>query len=128
DRITGAVADPAGDQSVGERLVAVHRDLRATASSRDMLETVVLRQNVADRVRVAGLESHQRRVHHALVFAAEFFRDQSFQLIGIEIENLRDQPEYENVFAFVLRGAAQRLDGQTGDGHADVNATFVVKV
>ena len=93
-----------------------------------MLETVVLCQNIADRIGVAGLESHQRRVHDALVFAGEFFADQSFQLISVEIENLRDQPENEDVFAFVLRGAAKRLDGQTCDWHADVNEPLVIEI
>src|SRR5205823_4279890 len=58
----------------------------------------------------------------------EFFADQSFQLICVEIENLRDQSEHENVFALVLRGAAQRFDRKAGDGNTDVDETFVVKV
>src|SRR5262245_66240430 len=88
----------------------------------------MLRQNVADWICVTGLESHQRRVHNALIFATEFFADQSFQLIDVEIENLRDQPENENVLAFVLGRAAQRFDGQTSDGDADVHETFVVQI
>ena len=93
-----------------------------------MLELVVLRQDIADWIGVAGLERHQRGVDDALVFAGEFFADQCLQLLDIEIENLRDQPEDENVFALVLRGAAERFDGQAGDRHADVNETFVVEV
>ena len=78
-----------------------------------MLESIVLGQHVANRVRVSGLESHQCRVHDALVFAAEFFGDDSLQFLDIEIKNLRDQAEHENVFALVLGGAAERFDGQT---------------
>ena len=57
-----------------------------------------------------------------------FSRDQFLQLFDVEIENLRDQPENENVFAFVLCGAAQRFDRQTGDRHADINESFIVEV
>ena len=91
-------------------------------------KSVVLCQNIADWIRVAGLERHQSGVHDALVFAAEFFADQFFQLLNVEIENLRDQPENKNVFAFVLCGAAQRFDGQTGDRHADINESLIVEV
>ena len=38
------------------------------------------------------------------------------------------RPSDENVFAFVLRSAAQRLDRQTCDGNSDINETFVVEV
>ncbi len=89
---------------------------------------VMFCQNIADWISVAGLEGHERGVHDALVFAAEFFADQCFQLFDVEIENLRDQPENENVFAFVLGGAAERFDGQTCDGNADINETFIVEV
>ena len=92
------------------------------------LKSILLRQDVADRVAVASLEGHQRGVDDALVFAREFFRDERFQFVDIEIEYLRDQTEDENVFAFVLRRPAQRFDGQSGDRHTDVNETFVVEV
>ena len=78
DRVTGAEAHAARDQSVGQRLVPVHRDLRASARSWDVLEPIMLRENVAHGIRVTGLERHQRGVDHALVFAAEFFSDDSF--------------------------------------------------
>ncbi len=87
-----------------------------------------MREHFADRISVAGLERHQRGIDDALVFAREFFRDQLFQLLGIEIENFRDQSEHENVFAFVFSGAAERFDGEAGDRHADINETFVVEV
>ena len=54
DRITGAVAHTGGDQSVGERLIAVHRDLRAAARFREVLKLIMLRQDVSDRVSVTG--------------------------------------------------------------------------
>src|SRR2546421_6133224 len=44
------------------------------------------------------------------------------------MKNFRDQTEDENVFAFVLRGAAERFDGESGDRHADVNKTPIIKV
>src|SRR5205814_6471539 len=64
----------------------------------------------------------------ALVFAGKFFANQFFQLVGVEVENFRDQPEDENVFALVFSRSAERFDGETGDRHADVNETFVVEV
>ena len=82
DRITGAEAHAGRDQAVGERLVAVHRELRATARSRDVLKSIMFGEDIADRIRVAGVERHQRGVHHALVLATEFFGDQPFQLVG----------------------------------------------
>ena len=92
------------------------------------LKLVLLRQDVADGVGVAGRERHDGGVDDALVFAGEFFFDQRRQLLDIEMEDFRDQPEDENVFAFVLRGAAERFDGEAGDRHADVNEAFVVEV
>ncbi len=44
------------------------------------------------------------------------------------MENFRDQAEDENVFALVLGRAAQRLDRQASDRHADVDETLVVEV
>ena len=93
-----------------------------------MLESIVFRQDIADRIRIARLECHQCRVHHALVFAGEFFADQSFQFVSVEIENLRDQSENENVFAFVLGRPAERLNREAGNRHADINETFIVQV
>ncbi len=79
DRITGAVTHAGGDQSVGQRLVAVHRDLVARARLfLDLLELIMMRQNFADRISVAGLERHDGGVDDALVFAGEFFVDDSF--------------------------------------------------
>ena len=129
DGITGAVTHAGGDQAVGERLVAIHRDLRAVALFGNVrLELILVRQDVADGIAVAGLKRHERGVDDALVFAAEFFRDEGLQFLDIEMENFRDQTEDENVFAFVLRRSAERFDGQSGDRHADVNETFVVEV
>ena len=51
-----------------------------------------------------------------------------FSFSVVEMENFRDQAEDENVFALVLGRAAERFDGQTSDGHADVNETFIVQV
>ena len=101
---------------------------RAPVFRHDHLKLILLRQNVADRVGVAGRERHERGVDDALVFAGEFFLDQRRQLLDIEMKNLRDQAEDENVFALVLGRAAERFDGQAGDRHADVNETFVVEV
>ena len=50
----------------------------------------------------------------------------SFSTSRLKIFAIR--PEHENVFALVLGGAAERFDGQTGDGHADINETLVVEV
>ena len=52
----------------------------------------------------------------------------TFQFVGVEVENFRDQAENENVFAFVLSGAAERFHGQTGNGHADVKETFIIEI
>ena len=129
DRITGAVTHPGGDQSVGEGLVAIHRDLRAIALlGHRHLKLILLRQDVADRVGISSRKRHDGGVGDARVFAGEFFFDQRRQLLDIEIKNLRDQAEDKNVFAFVFRRPAQRLNRQSGDRHADVNETFVVKV
>src|ERR1043166_7068083 len=84
DGITGAVTDACGDESTSQRRVAVHRDLGASAGSRNVLEAIMFRQNVADRIRIAGLERHQRGVDHALVFAAEFFGNDSLEFLDIE--------------------------------------------
>ncbi len=114
DRITSAVTHAGGDQSVSECAVAIHRNL--VARSRLFLELfklIMVRQHLADRVSVSRLERHQRGVDDALVFAREFFGDDPFQLLDVETENLRDQPEHENVFALVLGGAAERFNGQT---------------
>src|SRR5262249_4566527 len=125
DRVTGSETHSRGDQSVGEGLVAIHRNLRATTRSGDVIETIVLCQDVSDWIRVASLKSHQRRVHDALVFAGKFFADQSFQLVGVEVENLCDQSEDENVFTFVLGRATQRFDGETGDGYTNINKSLI---
>src|SRR5436190_7707601 len=128
DRITGAVTNAGGDEAVGERGVAIHGDLGRRAGFIDLLELVKLRENIADGITVPGLERHQGGVHDALVFAGEFFANQRLQFLDVEVENFRDQPENENVFALVLGGAAERFDGEPGDRHADVNETFVVEV
>ena len=88
----------------------------------------MFRQDVADRIRVTGLERHQCRVDHAFVFPSEFLGDNSFQLLNIEIKNFSDEAEDENIFAFVLGRAAERFHGKTGDRHADVKETFIVEV
>src|SRR5262249_22051697 len=62
------------------------------------------------------------------VFAAKLIGNDPSQLVGIELENFCDEPQHENVFAFVLGGAAESFDGQTGDRDADVNVPFVVQV
>src|SRR5882724_565596 len=128
DRITGAVTNAGGDEAVGEGGVAVHGDLGRRAGFIDLLELVKLRENIADGITVAGLERHQGGVDDALVFAGELFANQRLQLLDVEVENFRDQAEDENVFALVLGGAAERFDGEAGDGDADVDETFVVKV
>src|SRR5436190_18447860 len=128
DWITGAVTNAGGDEAIGERGVAVHRDLGRRAGFIDLLELVKLRENIADGITVAGLERHQGGVHDTLVFAGELFANQRLQFFDVEVENFRDQAENENVFALVLRGAAERFNGEAGDRHANVNETFIVKV
>ena len=92
------------------------------------LELILVGENFADGIGIAGGERHDGGVDDALVFAAEFFLDQRVELFDIETENFRDQSEDENVFALVLGRAAERFDGQAGDGNADVNETFVVEI
>src|SRR5438132_1550925 len=58
DWISGAVAHTGGDESVCEGLIAVHRDLRASTGFGDVLKSIMLRQDVSDRVSVTGLERH----------------------------------------------------------------------
>ena len=71
--IARAVADAAGDQAVGERLVAIHCDLdRGRPRFGRIFELVPRRQHIADRIGVTGLKRHQRGVEDALVLAAEF--------------------------------------------------------
>src|SRR5205807_640457 len=102
DRITGAVAHTGGDQSESDRGIAIHRDLGASASFLDLLKLILPGQDIADRIGIAGLERHHRRVDDALVFAGKFFGDDPLQLVDIETENFRDQAEDENIFALVL--------------------------
>src|SRR6202011_4347891 len=128
DRITGAVAHTGGDQSVRDRLVAIHRDLGASASFGDMLKLIPFRQHVADGIGVASRKRHDGGVDDALVFAGELFFDQLRQFLDIETKNFRDQTENENIFTLVLGGSAQRFHRQAGDRHADVNETLVVEV
>src|SRR5207244_3325356 len=129
DRITSAITDTSRDQSVSERLVAIHRDLRALAFFGNVrLKFILLRQDVADGVSVTGGKRHDGGVGDAGVFAGKFFFDQRRELLDIEMKNFRDQTEDENVFAFVLRRSAKSFDGQSCDWHADVNKTFIVEV
>ncbi len=88
----------------------------------------MFREDIADRISVTGLKRHQCGVDDTFIFAREFFGNDSFQLLGIETENFRDQSENENVFAFVLSSAAERFHRQSGDGHADIHEAFVVEV
>ncbi len=111
DWVTGAVTHPRGNQPVGERLVAIHRDLRPSANPGDMLELVTLPEEIAERVAVAGRKRHDRGVDDALVFARELFFDQRGQLLDIEIKDFCDQAENKDVFALVLRRSAERFDG-----------------
>ena len=55
DRITGAETHAAGDESVGERLVAIHRDLGAAAGLLDLFELIKFREHIADRIGIAGM-------------------------------------------------------------------------
>src|SRR5437899_10382045 len=88
----------------------------------------MVRQYLADRISVTGLERHQRGVDNALVFAGKFFADQPFQFVDVEIENFRDETQDKNVFAFVLRRTAERFDCETSDRPSDLNEWFVVEV
>jgi hypothetical protein len=127
--ISGAVAHAGGNQSVGERLVAIHRDLRAIAFLGNVrVKFILLGQDVADGIGVAGGEGHDGGVNDALVFAGKFFFDQGRELLDIEMKDFRDQTEDENVFALVFRRSPERFDGQACDRDADVNKTFVVEV
>ena len=129
DRIAGAVTHASGDQSVGERLVAVHRDLRSSGRGfQTRLEAVKSRKDVADGIGIAGLECHERGVGDISGFSAKSLGDQLLELLDVEVKDLRDQPEDENVLAFVLRRSAKRFDGQPGDRNADVNEPFLVRI
>src|SRR5438105_6252937 len=128
DRITGAVTHAGGDQSVGDRLVAIHCDLGPPVGFGLVFKLVLMRQDLADRVSVTGGKRHDGGVDDALVFAGKFFFDQRRQLLNVETKNFRDQTENENVFALVLGGPTERFHSQAGDGHADINETFVVEV
>src|SRR3984893_10526335 len=128
DRIAGAVAYTGGDQSVGDRLVAIHRDLGAPTRLGNVLKLIMLLQHVADRKRVAGGKGHDGGVNDAFVFAGELFFDQRRQFLDVETKNFRDQTENKNVFAFVLGCSAKRFNRQTCDRDADIHKTFVVEV
>src|SRR5438132_9099251 len=99
DRITGAIAHARGDQSVSDRLIAIHRDLGASPGFDDMLKLIAFRQHIADGIGVASRKRHDGRVDDALVFAGELFFYQLLQLLDIETENFHDQAEDENVCA-----------------------------
>ncbi len=74
DRITGAVAHAAGDQAVGERLVAIHCDLiRCAWLFGDVLKLILLSEHVTDRVGVTRRECHDCSVRDALVLARRIF-------------------------------------------------------
>ena len=66
------------------------------------------------------MKRRERGGGDAAGFAFETLSDEPFELGGIEIEHPRHEPKRENIFAFVLRRAADGLDGQLGDGHAHV--------
>src|SRR5207302_6953741 len=128
NRITGAVAHARGDQSVSKRLVAIHRDLRAPTGFGLVFKLILMRQDLADGVSVAGRKRHNGRVDDALIFTGKLFFDQRRQLLDIKMKNLRDQAEDENIFALVFGRAAECFDCQSGNGYADINKTFVVEV
>src|SRR5437762_3331591 len=128
DRITGAVTHAGGDQSVGDRLVAIHCDLRWPAGFGLVFKLVLMRQDLADGVSVTGGKRHDGGVDDALIFAGKLFFDQRRQLLDVETKNFCDQTEHKNVFTLVLGRSAQRFHRQAGDRHADVNETFVVEV
>ena len=66
------------------------------------------------------MEGAQGGVNDALVLAGEAFCHQFGQLGHVEVEHAGQQTESENVFALVLGGAADGLDGQRGDGHGQM--------
>ena len=55
-----------------------------------------------------------------MIFAAETFGDELLELADVEIENFCEQAERVDVFALVLRSAADRFNGEGGNGDADV--------
>ena len=101
---------------------------RAPGFFSSLLKLILIGEHFADRIGVAGGERHDGGVDDALVFAGELFLDQRREFFDVEMENFRDQAEHENVFALVLGRAAERFNGQAGDGDADVNETFVIEV
>ena len=85
-------------------------------------------QDVADVIAITRVKGHQGILDDALVLAAEPLADQFLELLGIEAENLRDQPKRENILALVAARAADRLDGCARDRHADVVVALVLEV
>ena len=108
-------------------MVAIHRNLGAVGGFH-RLEMIKPRKHVADRIGKPGLKGHQRGVEHILGFPAEAFRDQFFQLLDIKMKNLGQQTEDKNVFPLVLGRAAQRLNGQSRDGHTHMDKPLLLGV
>jgi len=98
-----------GDQAVSQRLITIHRDLRPPVGLGNVFKSILMCQHLTDRIGIASLERHQRRVDDAFVFAGKFFANYLFQLLHIETENLRNETKNENIFAFILGGAAKRF-------------------
>ena len=101
DGITRAETHAGGNQTVAQRLVAVHHHLMAVLFvGRVKLERL---EQVVQRVIVAGVETASARCcTNARILAAETFLDELGQFGNVQVENLREQAEGKNIFALVL--------------------------
>ena len=75
-------------------------------------------QHVVQGMGVAGVESGQGVVQHAGILAAEPLADQRLELGHVQVEHPGQQPQREDVLAFVFGRAADGLDGQARNGDA----------
>lgn len=117
------------DQAVGERRVAIHRDLRPRrGSTLRPVETAEDFPNAVARPRVTRIERQHRIAHEVLAFPAETLLHELRQLRDIEPEDPRDQTEHEDVLPLLLRVAADRLHRRRRDRHANRGETFVVRI
>ena len=118
DRIAGTEADARGDEAVGKGFVAAHDHLAQT----DILTGVELEKfgRGGQLVIVTRIERIQGRLGDLGVFASETLRQQASELGDIQVEHLGEQTQGENILTLVTAGATDGLDGQGGNGHANM--------
>ena len=118
DGITGAKAHAGGDEPVSKRLISIHDHLAAAFMM--AVHEVERLDEIAERISIAGMESGQRVLHNAFVFAAESFLNEPFQFRYVQVEHAGDEAKRIDVLAFVLGRSANGFDAESRNGNADL--------